>query len=349
MFIKHLFPLHSEPFQLDAVEQSVDAAQLASGEYFARLIATPANQPERSWQVSGNKLYFNNETFYGVLLLLVPWGFISIRNTELCVSVLRFTLTTNQCMFNVFRQWRERRIQAKSRFTLTDWQRVAAKIPVLDRLNGDQQRRLFKISTLFLHAKSLTGAQGFVITDTVSQSIALQACLPILNLGLDWYDGWVSIIVYPAAFNRQSTTVDEFGITHIGKRSLSGEAWLRGPVVLSWTDTQYAGIRDGHNVVIHEFVHKLDMLNGRANGFPPMQNNMSPALWSRLMGDAFDNFQKQPKKGLDRYGATNPAEFFAVLSEVFFETPDLLVSAYPELYELFSQFFLQFPLESVRE
>ena len=107
------------------------------------------------------------------------------------------------------------------------------------------------------------------MTDNVKQSIALQACLPILSLGLNWYKGWTSVIVYPAAFRRESTEIDEFGVAHTKSHNLSGEAWLRGQVVLAWTDTEHAGARDGHNVVIHEFVHKLDMLNGRANGFPP--------------------------------------------------------------------------------
>ena len=116
--------------------------------------------------------------------------------------------------------------------------------------------------------------------------------------------------------------------------------------MLSWTDAEQAGERDGHNVVIHEFVHKLDMLNGRANGFPPMQQGMDPEAWSRLMSDAYNDFQENPKTGLDRYGATNPAEFFAVLSEVFFETPELLREAYPEVYELMTFFFQQTPTKT---
>lgn len=247
-------------------------------------------------------------------------------------------------MLTKFRQWRERRILAKSPFALHDWQRVCSRISVLDRLDSWEQLKLFDLATLFLHQKAFSGAQGFSVTDNVCQSIALQACLPILNLGLDWYGGWSSVIIYPGAFRRESTVVDEFGVTQTGNTSLSGEAWLRGPVVLSWTDTESAGDLDGQNVVIHEFVHKLDMVNGRANGFPPMQAGMDPVIWSQLMANAFDDFQRYPKPGLDRYGATNPAEFFAVLSEVFFETPDKLVDAYPELYELMTKFFLQKPL-----
>lgn len=102
-------------------------------------------------------------------------------------------------------------------------------------------------------------------------------------------------------------------------------------------------------MIIHKFVNKLYSLNGRANDFPPMQNNMNPAVWSRLTGDIFEDLQKNPKAGLNRYGATNPAEYFAVLSEVFFETLASQIDAYPELYELFTHFFLQSPIEYLRE
>ena len=134
------------------------------------------------------------------------------------------------------------------------------------------------------------------------------------------------------------------GIVHEGSQHRSGEAWLRGPVILSWKDAKHSGERDGHNVVIHEFVHKLDMLNGRANGFPPLQADMDPARWTEIMTRDFEDFQTHRKSGLDRYGATNPAEFFAVLSEVFFETPQKLIDAYPDIYDIMMKFFRQTPL-----
>ncbi|MEM7258536.1 MAG: M90 family metallopeptidase [Pseudomonadota bacterium] len=251
-------------------------------------------------------------------------------------------------MLRKLKEWRERRILAKSPFSDSQWARAAARLAILDRLDPPQLKHLFDLSTLFLHDKTLTGAAGFTITDDVRQSIALQASLPILNLGIDWYDGWTSVIVYPGAFKRHDTHIDEYGIAHTGDVHLSGEAWLRGPVVLSWTDVAQAGERDGQNVVIHEFVHKLDMLNGRANGFPPMQKGMDQKSWSALMSDAFDDFQNNPKSGLDRYGATNPAEFFAVLSEVFFETPELLIEAYSDVYDLMVSFFQQTPVKTQR-
>lgn len=248
-------------------------------------------------------------------------------------------------MFSAIKKWQEKRILAKSQFTHSDWQRVTAGMQLFDRLNDAQLHKLFTLATLFLHDKHISGAHEFEITDEVRQSIALQACLPILELGLEWYAGWSSIIVYPGGFRRETTSVDQFGVAHTVDSHRSGEAWLRGPVILSWSDVERGGIRDGHNVVIHEFVHKLDMLNGRANGFPPMRQGMNPDAWTALMSSAYEDFKVNPKEGLDRYGATDPAEFFAVLSEVFFETPAFLLDAYPELYKTMSQFFLQTPLD----
>ncbi|PJX23468.1 Mlc titration factor A [Psychrobacter sp. L7] len=247
-------------------------------------------------------------------------------------------------MFEIIKDWREQRILDNSEFTEADWRQAAQRIVILDRLSEKDLTRLFELATLFLDDKSITGAQGFEITDKVRLSIALQACLPILNLGLEWYKGWSSIIIYPGSYKSATKTVDEFGIIHEGTQHRSGEAWLRGPVILSWKDAKHSGERDGHNVVIHEFVHKLDMLNGRANGFPPLQPDMDPTRWTEIMSRDFEDFQKHRKSGLDRYGATNPAEFFAVLSEVFFETPQKLFDAYPDIYDIMVKFFQQTPL-----
>jgi Mlc titration factor MtfA (ptsG expression regulator) len=247
-------------------------------------------------------------------------------------------------MFDIIKEWRDQRILDNSEFTVADWQQAAGRIPILDRLTDDEMNELFELATLFLADKSITGAQGFEVTDKVRQSIALQACLPILYLGLEWYKGWSSIIIYSGSYKSEAKNVDEYGIVHEGQQHRSGEAWQRGPVILSWKDAKHSGERDGHNVVIHEFVHKLDMMNGRANGFPPMQPDMDPARWTQIMSRDFEDFQTHRKSGLDRYGATNPAEFLAVLSEVFFETPQKLVDAYPDIYDIMVKFFRQTPL-----
>ena len=128
-------------------------------------------------------------------------------------------------MFSLIKDWREQRILDNSPFKRSDWQQAAQKIAILDRLTKDELTRLFDLATLLLDDKSFSGAQGFVITDSVKRSIALQACLPILNLGLEWYAGWSSIIIYPGAFKNDSTTIDEMGVVHQNSHSRSGEAW----------------------------------------------------------------------------------------------------------------------------
>lgn len=153
-------------------------------------------------------------------------------------------------MFNLIKDWREQSILEGSRFSEDDWRQVAGQLAVLSRLSEEELLKLFDLATLFLHDKSIKGAKDFVVTDSMKQSIALQACLPILNLGLEWYKGWSSIIVYPRSYHTKTTTTDEMGIVHEGTQHRSGEAWLRGPVVLSWREVEHSGDLDGQNVVV---------------------------------------------------------------------------------------------------
>jgi len=249
-------------------------------------------------------------------------------------------------MFKFLRKWRQQRIITSSTISPGNWRNAFDLLPLLDHLSEDEKNSLRDLAILLLHEKSFIGAHDLEVSEEMTLLIVLQACLPILHLGIDWYSGWTTIIIYPAGFAPERTVVDEFGLAHTIRSELSGEAWHRGPVILSWEHAENAGIKDGHNVVIHEFVHKLDMLNGAANGFPPMHKDISSASWSEIFTDAFEDFQRNPKPGLDRYGATAPAEFLAVLSEVFFEKPVLLKDAYPKVYETLSQFFKQDPINS---
>lgn len=257
--------------------------------------------------------------------------------------------------YNVFswiQNWWHKRIVTQSNIGDEQWDIAIRQLPLLNRLTNIERQELKKLAILFLHYKSLEGARGLKVTLDMALLIALQASLPILNLGFQWYNGWVSVIVYPAQFVPERVFIDEYGVEHKTKSALSGESWHKGPVVLSWEDTRHAGGMDGHNLVIHEFAHKLDMLNGRANGFPPLHKNMDAANWSRVMAQAFEDFQQRVNAGvyvpIDEYAATSPAEFFAVLSEVFFERSDILFSCYPRVYEQFSLFYRQNPLSSHR-
>lgn len=235
----------------------------------------------------------------------------------------------------------------KSRIPDAKWNSVIQRLHILERLNQDEKERLRLLAILFMNEKSFTGAHGMDVTEDMKIIISLQACLPILYLDMTWYEGWESIIVYPYGFLPERIYTDEYGIVHTDKKALSGESWLRGPVILSWQDVAHAGDLDGSNLVIHEFVHKLDMLNGTANGFPPLHSDMSRSSWTNEFSAAFTDIANKVdgnRHRIDRYAASSPAEFFAVCSEVFFERPDILNAEYPGVYQNLHKFYHQDPL-----
>ncbi|MET0023677.1 MAG: M90 family metallopeptidase [Sedimenticola sp.] len=252
-------------------------------------------------------------------------------------------------MLKRLKTWWRQRIISRSTISNAKWQGVISSLPLLRRLSPSEQQRLRELAILFLHQKKFYGAQGLEVTQEMALSIALQACLPILNLGIDWYQGWVTIIVYPGGFVPDRVMVDEYGLEHRVRTPLSGEAWEDGPVILSWEDVQAGSMQDGSNVVIHEFVHKLDMLNGKADGFPPLHDDMEPAHWTDIFTEAYTDFQRKVEAGeitsIHQYAASQPAEFVAVLSEVFFEQPGVIMREYPEVYEKLRTFFRQDPLQ----
>lgn len=247
-----------------------------------------------------------------------------------------------------FIAWREARILRRSPYSEPQWQQAFAHLPLLHLLSPEERARLQRLASLFVHEKVFEGAQGIIVTPAMRLHIALQACLPILELGLHWYRGWRTIIIYPDAFMPERVSVDDAGVAHNHRDVLSGEAWQRGPVILSWHETAGAGEVDGHNVVIHEFAHKLDGSNGAVNGFPALHDQMDGAAWTRDFSDAFADFQRKCESGvyigIDHYAATSPAEFFAVLSEVFFERPRILCEYYPRVYAQLHLFYRQDPL-----
>jgi len=252
-------------------------------------------------------------------------------------------------MFNFFRNWLNRRVIQRSSITIMQWDEAFATLPLLNGLPTDEKHSLRELAILFLHHKVFEGARGLNVTLPMALIIALQACLPILKLGLNSYDGWVAVIVYPSGFAPKRTFTDENGVVHSEQSNLAGESWQRGPVVLAWDETEHAGIIDGHNLVIHEFAHKLDMQNGVANGYPPLHAMMKTDAWVEAFSAGYKDFQHHCEhgrvKGIDCYAATSPAEFFAVLSEVFFERPDVLQHHYAAIYDQLRQYYRQDPLK----
>ena len=240
--------------------------------------------------------------------------------------------------------WRQRQA-GRLEIPAAMWDEVEAGLPFLDHLMSDERAHLRQLARELIAEKQWSGAQGLQLTPRMQLTIALQACLPILHLGLDWYAGWVGIVVYPGDFLIPRTMMDEDGVVHEFDDEVMGEAWDGGPVLISWFEQpEDAG---EINVVIHEFAHKLDMKSGAADGLPPMHKGMSRQRWIDVMSNAFDDFRGRVDSGeetlLDPYGAEFPGEFFAVSSEAFFEAPRMLKGEYPEVYEQFSLFYRQDP------
>jgi len=203
---------------------------------------------------------------------------------------------------------------------------------------------------MLLKQKAFVGVQGLELTDAMCLVIAAQACVPILKLGLNYYTGFTQVIVYPTAFWVERDVGDAAGVIHHEKVLLSGESWSRGPVILSWRDIQ----RDlqphqaGHNVVIHEFVHKIDMLNLAANGVPPIPSSMEPDEWENAFQHAYhrlqENLQHHHRPCINAYAATSPAEFFAVVSEYFFTASQHLNVHCHDVYHELMLFYRQDPV-----
>jgi MtfA peptidase len=250
------------------------------------------------------------------------------------------------------KRWRRDRLLRRIELDGTLWRRVVASYSSTSALPEPDIARLQDLVKLFLHDKAMHGAGGFAITDEMRMAIALQACLLILELGLDYYRGWSEVIVYPDEFVARYEYVDEAGVVHEVAEPMSGEAWQGGPVLLSWADARQTGGATPYNVVMHEFAHKLDMLNGEANGYPPLHSGMSREDWSAAFASAYEDFCARVEAGeeelaIDEYAAESPAEFFAVASEVFFEHPRLLVELYPPVYRQLSKFYRQDPWSRV--
>jgi Mlc titration factor MtfA (ptsG expression regulator) len=247
------------------------------------------------------------------------------------------------------RDWKRKRVLARHRIDDALWRRALEHLPFLRGLSAGEERRLRELAVLFLAEKQFAPVRGLALSDDDRVEIALQACLPVLELGLDWYDGWVGIVVHPSEFQVRRKETGEDGVVHEWEDELAGESWPGGPVVLSWEALDDSGsvAEGGANVVIHEFAHKLDMLTGEADGVPPLPSRAARERWTEVFGAAFDRFCRDVDAGretfLDPYAAEHEAEFFAVASEAFFESPNALRREFAALYELFSNFYKQNP------
>ncbi|MBC5768254.1 zinc-dependent peptidase [Ramlibacter albus] len=245
--------------------------------------------------------------------------------------------------------WLRRRPKARE-IPDTLWRATLSDYPFLDELKPAHQVRLRELASQFLAQKEFHGAHGFKITDRVAVAIAAQAVLPVLNLGLGWYDDFVTVVVHADEVLARRTVQDDDGVVHEYGEVIAGEAMERGPVTLSWKDVADAGAsaRLGYNVVIHEFVHKIDQRDGAADGCPPLPSRTAREAWMAVIQAEFEAFREKviiaerfggEEPWLDPYGATALDEFFPVACEAYFVNRPVFEKEFPPLARLFDSFF----------
>ena len=224
------------------------------------------------------------------------------------------------------------------------------RMPYFASLPVDLQLQLKKHVQVLLAEKPFVGCNGLVVTDEMRVLVAAQAALLLLNRPAGWFPNLREVLIYPGAFVVARDQHDAAGLLRAGRQVLAGESWQRGQVMLSWGDVLAgaAAPADGRNVVIHEFAHQLDQQSGHANGAPVLGRRDRYAAWSATLGAAFAQLQQQLARGetplIDPYGASDPAEFFAVVSELFFERPQALADSHPALYGAFAGYYRVDPL-----
>jgi hypothetical protein len=211
-----------------------------------------------------------------------------------------------------------------------------------------EQRRLRQLILVFLARKRFYGCAGLVVTDQMRVIIAAEACLLLLNHGWAVYPKLSSILIYPSAFRVKREELQADGVVKSSEHHVLGESWGNGRVILSWDDVKNGAtdFTDGHNVVLHEFAHQLDAESGTTNGAPPLRHNTYKS-WSKVFTENFEDLRERSRRHqttvMDTYGATNPAEFFAVATETFFEEPHQLYDRRPELYDELCHYYQRDP------
>lgn len=251
-------------------------------------------------------------------------------------------------MLSLIRRRRRKRLIATP---LPDawWRLIDDRVPSISRLTQTERARLGGIVQVLLNEKNFEGCAGLTLTDEIRITIACQAALLVLNRPGDYYPGLYSILVYPAAYRAPTEEIGPLGIVTEDDEVRLGEAWTEGSVVLSWEDVLRGARRDddGRNVVIHEFAHLLDGQAGDMDGAPLLTSPAQASDWARILGREYealiDDVERGRRSVLDPYGATHPAEFFAVASELFFERPRVLRSRHPNLYGELARFYAQDP------
>ncbi len=250
-------------------------------------------------------------------------------------------------MFDFFKG---RRRAALRREPLTPAERaiVEKNVPYVAKLDEADREELEGLVRIFLAEKSFEGCGGLELTEEMEVTIAALACILLLHRETDVYPGVDAILVYPSAY-RAPARSSEGGVVIEGEQARLGESWTRGVVVLAWDHVKSGASQpaDGQNVVLHEFAHQLDGEDGSMDGAPDLGARARYTSWAHVLGSEFSELSEKLHAGrrsdIDTYGATNPAEFFAVVTEMFFEKPRAMKRRHPELYDELAAFYRQDP------
>ena len=226
------------------------------------------------------------------------------------------------------------------------WRRtLETRLPFVARMPSSEQLQLQALIKVFLADKTFYGCAGLKIDDDIRVTIAAQACLLVLNQNRAPYPDLDSILVYPSTFIATREVANELGLVSTNHIAMLGESWSQGKVVLAWDNVEQGvlNLRDGQNVVLHEFAHQLDHESGSTNGAPVLNTNGAYKSWAHIFSEEFEELQEDAERGrhslLDHYGATNPAEFFAVATETFFEKPKEMEAYHRELYQQLREYY----------
>lgn len=255
-------------------------------------------------------------------------------------------------LFKKYENWRVLSALKKHPITYSRW-KITRHLPCIKYLSPVEKARLRILTCVFLEQKNIVGVQGLTLTNMMKLIIASQACIPVLKLGINYYSGFLQVSIYPGAFWVNNKIRDASGVLHTQTQLLAGQSWSHGPVILSWEDilNDMQAKEQGHNVIIHEFAHKIDMLNQGANGVPPIHKDMNMQQWGKVFRNAFhrtnNDIKKHRRPQISRYSATSPAEFFAVVSEYFFSTPEHLQKNYTKVYNKLKLFYKQDPVARI--
>jgi hypothetical protein len=253
-------------------------------------------------------------------------------------------------MTDWWQRWRRKRTLERRPIPDATWRLTLARYPFLAARTEVDLAALREMATLFLAEKEFTGTRGLDVSDEMAVAIAAQACLPALKLGLEWLDGFVGIVVHEDAVVARREIEDEDGVVHAFDEELTGEAVSGGPVMLAWRDVDEAGASAaaGYNVVVHEFVHVIDMRAGITTGLEAADPASERGAWLLALADEYEAFadaiDAEEETFLDPYGAQALQEFFAVAAEAFFVAPGELQAEQPRVYELLKGFFRQDPV-----